>query len=80
MNLLVAKIGLLFSKEPAPRLTPKARIRKAQQIARAEYRILQGEAQRNLVPYVAKGYPVSQAVGTPVYSVFGMDESGVPEM
>jgi hypothetical protein len=78
VNLLVAKIGLLFSREPPLKPTPKNRVRKAQRIARAEYRIIQAEAPRNLAPYVARAYPISRTVGTPVYSVFGMDENGLP--
>jgi hypothetical protein len=77
VNLLVAKIGLLFSKDE-PRPIRKARVRKAQRIVRAEYQIIQAEApgQRQPVPRTVVAVP--NASIAPSYPVFGVDEFGRP--
>jgi hypothetical protein len=78
VNLLIAKVGFLFSKEEPPKRTPRARVRKAQQIARAEYRNIQAEAPRDIRPYVVRATPVRRPPAAPYYSAFGVDANGLP--
>ena len=82
VNLLLAKVGVIFSREPVlPKQSPKARLRKAQHIVRVEYRNLQTEASRDIQRYVARPSPTRRptAQAYPPYPVFGVDENGYPK-
>ena len=54
VNLLVAKIGVMFSREPIRGPTPKDRVRKAQRIALEEYRGIHADAPKDFHPFIAK--------------------------
>jgi hypothetical protein len=80
INLLVAKVSMLFSKEESKRPS-KARVRAAQKIVRTEYRVLTEEAPRDIRPYVPSPVRVRPS-SAPVYQrypVFGLDQNGYPK-
>ncbi len=79
VNLLVAKVGMLFSREVTPKRSRKARVRQGQQIVQAEYRVIRAEAPRDIRPYVSRATPVNRLPLAPYYSPFGVDANGLPK-
>jgi hypothetical protein len=80
VNLLVAKVGMIFAKD-TPTPPPKARVRKAQQVVRVEYHVLKAEMPRDIRPYIAKPVAArrSPAAAYSAYPLFGVDQNGYPK-
>lgn len=77
VNLLIAKVGLLFSKEELPKRARSARVRQGQRIVRAEYRIIQADAPKNIRPYVPMSPRTIRPTSSRFVSPFGKDASGL---
>lgn len=77
VNLLIAKVSALFSREPPTRPARRRTAQKARRIVEAEYRVI-----RTKVPETVVVATVPRARRSPVlpqYSVFGVDENGLPK-
>jgi hypothetical protein len=79
VNLLIAKVGVLFSRDEPPKRSRKARVRQGQQIVQAEFRIIQSEAPRDIGPYLVRATPTKRQTSVSCYSPFGVDTNGLPK-
>lgn len=68
---MVAKVSAVFTKEP--QRARKAKVREARRIVEADYREIRSETPTPLLPRPPRS-PYA-----PAYSVFGVDENGLPK-